>query len=197
MWSHDKLQLYELIKKDGLQHGEFRLASGNISSFYFDCKRCLLTNKGLRTVSRGFAEFVLETLTASEINSAICNQTHVAGMGIGGVPLVTVLATYWDFFDPIFVRESTKVHGTKHQVEGNYKANDKVLVVDDVLTTGKSLAFIITALREEGLNPVRVFTIVDREIGAKKKIENSFNVEVSSMFMSSDFGQIVSPEKIE
>lgn len=143
-----------LIGCGAVRFGEFKLASGATSDYYVDIKRASTDPKVLRLVAEGFVKH-------------LGDAQRVAGMELGAVPLAvaTSLAADVPF---LMVRKQTKGHGTASRIEGVYEPGMRVLVVEDVTTSGGSSAEAVKALREAGLVVTKVVSVVDRESGAAK-----------------------------
>ena len=156
---------YEAFKWDS--NDSFLLASGKKSPFYIDC-RALLAHPDARW------------LVANLACAAICELTFetVGGLEIGAIPLATAISDYAFATQPsktyrtFVVRKQAKDHGLSKQIEGAAKPNDRVLIVDDVLTSGSSILQALRAVEEAKLHASHALVIVDRqEQGGKQKVE--------------------------
>jgi orotate phosphoribosyltransferase len=159
-----RARLIELIKLRSFQEGpEFKLASGKMSTFYFNMKPTMLDSEGAYLV----ASLILDQLEGVEADL-------IGGLEMGAVPIASSVAaiayTQGRELPAFFVRKQAKEHGTQSLVEGLAKgdsmAGKKVVVVEDVTTTGGSALKAADALRAAGAEIVRVITIVDRLDGA-------------------------------
>jgi orotate phosphoribosyltransferase len=157
-------RLIELVKRRSFSTGaEMKLVSGRSSSFYFDMKPTMLDPEGAHLIG----ELVLEALAGAEVDL-------VGGLEMGAVPLVTaVAAASYARGRPlpaVFVRKQAKEHGARKLVEGlapgETLTGKRVVVLEDVTTTGGSATKAIEALKAEGAAIDRVVTIVDRMEGA-------------------------------
>ncbi len=168
----DKLQrLLELIKEKALHiDGEYKLAYGGESGFFFDIKSISLDPEGSNLI----ADIILEKIKEDELEA-------VGGLESGAIPIVAaVTERSYQINRPIngfFVRKQAKNRGTKELIEGNFKENSRVILVDDVTTTGKSVVNAIDAVRERGSTVEKVVTIVDRIHGAKEELKKH-NIEL-------------------
>ena len=157
-----KQRLREIVaKKSFSTGGDYTLASGQTSGFYFDMKPTVLDPNGGRLA----AELILEA-------SATIKFGCVGGMAVGAVPLVAAVSmASADTDQPLpgfLVRKETKERGTKKQIEGNIVPGENILIVEDVTTTGGSAMQAIDAVRREtGGDVPMVVTIVDRLQGAE------------------------------
>lgn len=147
-----------LVKTGALQLGEFTLTSGLQSPIYIDLRRLPSYPDVFRTV------LVLLYTTSLEADHDV-----VVGVATAGIVWATGLALYSG--KPMaYVRSGRKQHGLGRQVEGLVEEK-RVLVVDDVATTGGSLAAAVEALRSAGAQPRYALVIVDREQGARERLQ--------------------------
>ncbi|SHF81245.1 orotate phosphoribosyltransferase [Desulfacinum infernum DSM 9756] len=152
-------RLKEKIYHQAFQYSEtpsFRLASGASSHFYFNCKRVTLDPEGQVLIGN----LIFERIRDLDVQG-------IGGLTLGADPIANAVAyTSWLQGRPIqafVVRKAQKDHGIAARVEGNLRPGDRVVVVDDVITTGGSTLQAIAACREAGLKVVRVVVLVDRQ----------------------------------
>ena len=154
-------ELVPLITAKALRRGAFRLASGREASFYLDAKQVVLDARGSMLVGRA----ILDLLRAHGPLPAA-----VGGMSIGADPVTSAVVTMAgvDGFDlrGFMVRKEPKDHGTKRYIEGPVAPGEKVVIVEDVTTTGGSSLLAIDRAIEFGLVVERVVTVIDRLAGA-------------------------------
>jgi len=133
--------------------GTFTLASGRTSSYYVDIKKAVTQPDLLRTIAEGMAPYA-------------GSADRIAGVELGAVPIAAAvsLASGKPY---LMVRKSTKEHGTKKEFEGELRKGEKVLFVEDVVTTGGTLRAAIERLRAQGAVIDDVVCVVDREEGGK------------------------------
>src|SRR3954463_2785452 len=163
--SASRARLAEIIRKRSFGRGEITLASGRKSDFYFNLKPTMLDPEGAALL----AELTFEALKEDRLD-------YVGGLEMGAVPLAGALAQLsWLKSRPIaafFVRKKPKEHGAKLAVEGLAKGETlqgkRVVIVEDVTTTGGSAIKALDAVREAGGEVVLVYTMVDREEGASE-----------------------------
>ncbi len=159
-----KTRLIEIIKARSFSTGaEMKLASGRTSNFYFNMKPTMLDPEGAHLI----ATLILDTLAGSQVDL-------VGGLEMGAVPLATGVAVAsqirgWPL-RAFFVRKQTKEHGAMKLLEGLAPGENlqgkRVVVLEDVTTTGGSAMKAIAALQAEGAAIERVITVVDRLEGA-------------------------------
>ena len=161
--SASRARLAEIIRKRSFGRGEITLASGRKSDFYFNLKPTMLDPEGAALL----AELTYEALKDDGLD-------YVGGLEMGAVPLAGAIAQLsWIKGHPIaafFVRKKPKEHGARLAVEGLAKGESlqgkRIVIVEDVTTTGGSALKAVEAVREAGGEVALVFTMVDREEGA-------------------------------
>ena len=165
MATRDRKRLMELLKEHSLMFGEFTLASGKKSNFYFDSKRTTLLPEGA-------------FLTAMEILAILDDNgiqaDAIGGMTLGADPIVCPVAALSHVegspLRAFIVRKETKEHGTSRKIEGSLEPGSRVVVVDDVVTTAGSTLKAIEAVEQDGHEIVAVICLVDREEGGTEKL---------------------------
>jgi orotate phosphoribosyltransferase len=181
----DRQRLYAIIRERSFRQGEvFRLVSGRTSTIYFNLKPTMLDPDGARLIGAALAE-----------RAAGLGADHVGGLAMGAVPLVAAAAAMSAVAGrpvrALFVRKEAKDHGTGSQIEGLAEGEDlagrKVVVVEDVTTTGGSAMKAIAALRAAGAGVDHVVTIVDRQEGAEEAFAAE-GVTLHALYRKSDFG---------
>lgn len=175
-----KQKLLVLLKKEALKRGRFVLSSGKISNYYLDGRIITLTPEGAYLV----ASIILEMIKNEDIDA-------VGGPTLGADPIVGAIAALSHIkqtpMKTFIVRKATKEHGTQRQIEGPaLKEKSKVILVDDVATTGKSLVEAKEALDKIGVVVTRSIVIVDREEGAKENLAKA-GLKLESIFKIEDF----------
>lgn len=142
----------------------FTLASGKTSTYYFNCKPTTLDPEGMNLVGTVLFEMAADR-----------DITAAGGLTLGADPLANALSIIsWQRGRPIksfIVRKDAKSHGTQSALEGNVEAGERVIVLDDVITTGGSTIQAINRVREAGLVVDSVIAFIDREEGGREAIE--------------------------
>jgi orotate phosphoribosyltransferase len=160
----DRARLIDIVKaRSFTKGGEMKLASGRSSNFYFNMKPTMLDPEGGRLIG---------TLICSALASRQVDM--VGGLEMGAVPIATAVAVTSQIIGwplpAFFVRKQAKEHGTQSLVEGLPKgqtlAGKRVVIVEDVTTTGGSAMKAIAAVQADGAVVDRVITVVDRLEGA-------------------------------
>ena len=171
----DRDDLLQLIKDLAVVHGKVTLSSGREADYYIDLRRITLHHAAAPLVGR-----VMRELTADWSYAA------AGGLTLGADPVATAIVHASNgAVDAFVVRKSEKAHGLQRRVEGPDVADRRVLVVEDVSTTGSSPLAAIEALREAGAEVVGVATIVDR--GGRAAIE-AVGLPYRSAYTLADLG---------
>jgi orotate phosphoribosyltransferase len=161
--SASRARLAEIIRKRSFGRGEITLASGRKSDFYFNLKPTMLDPEGAALL----ADLSFDALKDDKID-------YIGGLEMGAVPLAGAIAQLsWIKGHPIaafFVRKKPKEHGARLSVEGLAKGETlegkRVVIVEDVTTTGGSAIKAVESVKEAGGIVAMVFTMVDRDEGA-------------------------------
>lgn len=176
-----KAQLLELLKKEAFRKGEIVLSSGKTSSFYIDGRCVTLNAQGAYLV----ASIIFDILKKEEFEA-------IGGPTIGADPIVGALAAISFLkkrpFKTFLIRKTPKAHGRRRQIEGPpLKAGSRLILVDDVATSGKSFLESVDILRGEGFKIDTAVCIVDRQEGAGEALAPK-NCRLISIFGPQDFG---------
>ncbi len=178
-----RARLAEIIRTRSFGRGEITLASGRKSNFYFNLKPTMLDAEGASLL----AELTLDALAGEKID-------YVGGLEMGAVPIAGAIAQLSFMrghpIQAFFVRKKPKEHGAKLTVEGLARGESlqgkRVVVVEDVTTTGGSALKAVEVVREAGGEVVLVFTLVDREEGAADAFKQA-GLAFRSLFRAAEF----------
>ncbi|RYD33119.1 MAG: orotate phosphoribosyltransferase [Verrucomicrobiaceae bacterium] len=182
---HTATALKSLLLEKSVRTGTFTLASGKESDLYIDCRMTALDPFGANLIGDLGWHAV-----RSKIHSEQLQIAAIGGMTLGADPIslavgMTSAAKHPSEALQVFtVRKEPKGHGAGKQIEGNFKAGDTVIVVDDVITTGGSTLKAIDAIEREGGKIAFCLVLVDREEGGRQAIE-ARGVHVISLFTRS------------
>jgi orotate phosphoribosyltransferase len=159
-----KDELKELVRRDAVKFGKFTLASGRESDIYVDMRKVTLSPKGALLIG----SLIHETIKDMDVDA-------IGGLTMGADPIATA-ASLVSFqkgkeLKAFLVRKAAKDHGMKNAVEGPVLPGQKVVIVDDVITTGGSTITAIENARELGLEVVLVIAVFDRMEGGRANIE--------------------------
>ncbi len=176
----DRTELIEQIKNLAVVHGKVTLASGKEADYYVDLRRVTLDGVAAPLVGR-----VMRELTADWSFEA------AGGLTLGADPVAVAMlhaaAAEGQRLDAFVVRKSAKEHGLQRQIEGTAVAGRPVLVVEDTSTTGGSVMTAVDAVRAAGGQIVGVAVIVDRDTGARERIESE-GLQYRAAFGLADLG---------
>ena len=178
-----RARLRDIIHRRSFGYGEVKLASGRMSNFYFNLKPTMLDPEGAALL----AELTYEALKDDGLD-------YIGGLEMGAVPLAGAIAQLsWITGHPIaafFVRKKPKEHGARLSVEGlmpgESLAGKRVVIVEDVTTTGGSAIKAVESVREAGAEIAFVLTIVDREEGATEAFAAQ-GLEFRALYRASEF----------
>lgn len=158
---YSKKELIEKIKEVALLKGDFVLRSGKRTNYYLDKYLFEGYPQILRSVAHHLARLVPEDVT------------RLAGVELGGIPVTVALSLDTDI-PCIFIRKSAKGHGTDKIIEGVYDPADRVLLVEDVVTTGGQSVEMANKLRFDfGLKVVGVLAVLDRQEGSEETFKKA------------------------
>ena len=147
-------ELLRLLATKSFRLGEFRLSSGGRSDYYIDCRTTTLDARGAQLTGQVFLE---------EIQRRGWNPEAIGGLTMGADPIVVAIAVSSGTLNGFLVRKAEKQHGTGQRIEGFRGKAARVVIVDDVCTTGASTIQAIEAAREFGFEIVGVMCLVERE----------------------------------
>jgi orotate phosphoribosyltransferase len=155
---------------NAVEFGEFELSHGGTSDYYVDKYRFETDPRCLSLVADSFA--------------ARLDGERLAGVALGAVPLVaaTSLATDTPY---VIARKEGKEYGTANRIEGELEADESVVVIEDIATTGQSALDAVAALREAGARVERVLVVVDREEGARETLTDA-NIELDALVTAAE-----------
>lgn len=172
--------LRELVGQRSFKFGRFILTSGKESNYYFDGKQVTLHPQGAYLVARAIMEKIKDD-----------NIQAIGGPTLGADPIVGSLAPVFYLeglnIKLFIIRKAAKGHGTMKMIEGpELLAGERVVVVDDVITSGGSIIKAIDTLKEIGCHVVKVIVLVDRLEGGSRNIEE-MGIKVDPIFTIKDF----------
>lgn len=147
-------KLLSVLAHKSFRLGEFKLSSGGTSDYYIDCRTTTLDAVGSRLTGEVFLD---------EIRQREWKVDAIGGLTMGADPIVVAAAVVSGELNGFLVRKAEKQHGTGQRIEGFREKGAKVVIVDDVCTTGASTVQAIEAAREFGFEIVAVMCLVERE----------------------------------
>lgn len=183
----DQEALRSLLLARSVRQGDFVLASGKRSSYYIDARPSTMSAQGQALIGR---------LGLLSIRDQGWTPRAVGGLTMGADPIAYAIAAASAGQPPVIdafsVRKEAKGHGTRRRIEGNFAAGWPVVVVEDVLTTGKSALAAVEAVREEGGEVLGVLTVIDREEGGREAVLEA-GIEVVVLTTTTLLGVPVNP----
>ncbi|MDO4888875.1 MAG: orotate phosphoribosyltransferase [Actinomycetaceae bacterium] len=162
-------RLIELVNDLAVQRGSFTLASGRTSDYYVDMRRATLHHEAGPLIGHVMLDLLEEAGCGAGVVDA------VGGLTMGADPVATAImhaaASRGLDIDAFVVRKEAKDHGMKRQIEGPGIEGRNVVILEDTSTTGGSPIQALQAARTAGANVLAVAVVVDRDTGAREKIE--------------------------
>jgi orotate phosphoribosyltransferase len=178
------MSLLNLLKEKAFEKREVTLASGRKSNFYIDVKRASLEAEGAYLIGQGLFDLIQKNFPEAD---------GVGGLTLGADPLATAVA-YTSFLKkhplPAFiVRKEAKSHGMTKMIEGGHflKPNAKVVILEDVVTSGGSSLEAAKKVKAQGWTILGVAAVVDREEGGREALKAE-DLHLVSLYKKSDFG---------
>lgn len=173
-----KQELLKILKQKSVIRGRITLSSGKKSAYYIDAKMTSLDSRGV-------------VLTAKLFCSQLKGINYIGGPTLGADPFLgAILYECWKRKMPIsgfIVRKQSKKHGTQKLIEGPLKPGSRVVIIEDVITTGTSVYQAIKTVEKFGAKVIKVLILVDRSEGGVEFLEKN-GYPVFSIFKKSDLG---------
>ena len=180
MSNTDREQLFELLKKNAFLKGKVILSSGKESDYYLDARLVTLSAAGAYHTARIMLDMVKDgapdaiggpTLGADPMVGAIGSLSHQQGGSL----------------DTFIIRKAPKAHGKQRQVEGPLlKEGARVVIIDDVATTGKAFVESIEVLSKMNVKVLKAICVIDRQEGTREALAK-FGVPLQSIFTAGEF----------
>jgi len=154
-----------LYKIDAIKFGVFQLSSGQASPYYIDLRVIPSFPDAFREICDSYAQYITEEI-------GLKNFDRIAGIPLAGIPFASQIA--YNLKKPfLYVRKDIKQYGRERRVEGILSSGEKVLLIDDLLTTGLTLKNAAEVVRAEGGVVSDAVVFLDREEGGKQRLEQS------------------------
>jgi orotate phosphoribosyltransferase len=187
MTTKDALRV--LLDQRSLVEGQITLSSGEQSFYYFDCRPVTLSSEGASLV----ADAILDELSAVGVE-----PTAIGGLTHGADPIISAVMMRalerGQRIEGFYVRKEPKKHGTKKWIENQPPPGAKLVIVDDVVTTGHSVLKAVECVQEAGCHVLAVIALVDRCQGGSEEIRKRVPV-YRALFSVADFPRIAEIEK--
>lgn len=181
-------QLLSLLARTSFKLGQFKLSSGGTSDYYVDCRTTTLDARGAQLTGKVFLQ---------EIKKQKWKPKAIGGLTMGADPIVTAVAVTSGKINGFLVRKAEKQHGTGRRIEGFGEKGARVVIVDDVCTTGASTVQAIEAAREFGFKVIGVMCLVEREeANGRPSVEEAASpAPFVSIFTANDVRKVHKPVK--
>jgi orotate phosphoribosyltransferase len=187
-----KDRLLEIVLEKSFQYAEepiFKLVSGGVSNFYFNCKPAMLDPEGKELIGR----LIFAKIRHLDISG-------IGGLELGSVPISSAVSLISQIegkpIKEFIVRKEKKDHGIPAEMEGEFAPGEKVVVVDDVITTGGSTIKAIEGVESLGLKVAKVVVLVDREEMNGKQNIQKLCPEVESLITRSEVMELYNKRKM-
>lgn len=178
----DTADLVTLLAERSVRTGSFTLASGRTSSYYIDARATTMSAHGLEVIGRLGLRAIRDSGWAPDL---------VGGLTLGADPVAYAIALASRAAPPVVdaftVRKDAKQHGTLRRIEGCFRPGATVVVIEDVVTRGRSALRAVEAVRAEGGTVVGILAVVDREEGGRQTIEDA-GVPLRTLVSLTDLG---------
>jgi orotate phosphoribosyltransferase len=182
VWEEEKLFLMKqvgilLIKNNAVKFGDYILTSGKRSPYYIDLRQTISSPITMDWIANSLTRIVVNEIGITRIDK-------ILGVPTAGVPFATVVSQKLGI-PLIYYRQARKEHGVRKKVEGILDRNDRVLIVDDLITTGDSVIEAAEVVRDQGGVVNEMVVLLDREQGGEENLRKS-RIEPHLLFKISD-----------
>jgi uridine monophosphate synthetase len=182
VWEEEKLFLMKqvgilLIKNDAIKFGDYILTSGKRSPYYIDLRLTISSPITMDWIANSLTRIITNEISKDKIDK-------ILGVPTAGVPFATVVSQKLGI-PLIYYRQARKEHGVRKKIEGILERNDRVLIVDDLITTGESVIEAAEVVRDQGSVVNELVVLLDREQGGKERLRAS-RIEPHVLFKISD-----------
>jgi len=182
VWEEEKLFLTKqvgilLIKNDAIKFGDYILASGKKSPYYIDLRLTISSPITMDWIANALTRIVVNEIGKDKVDK-------ILGVPTAGVPFATMVSQKLGI-PLIYYRQARKEHGVRKKIEGTLSRNDRVLIVDDLITTGESVIEAAEVVRDQGGVVNELVVLLDREQGGRERLRAS-RIEPHVLFKISD-----------
>jgi len=173
-----KAELCRILNKIGaLKFGAFKLTSGNVSPYYIDLRIVPSFPDAFQKICNLYVKLIKNDI-------GISNFERIAGIPTAGIPLASLTA--YNLKKPfLYTRPTERLHGRERRVEGILLPGDRVLLMDDLITSGGSLSRAVESIRTEGGVVTDALVMLDREEGGKENLAKE-NVKLHYLLTTSE-----------
>lgn len=182
IWRDEKKYLMKqvslsLIRNDALKIGDYILRSGKKSPYYVDLRLSISNHIAMDWIANSLARIVINEIGREKIDK-------IMGVPTAGIPFATIVSQ--KLAKPmLYYRRERKEHGVRKKIEGILERNDRILMIDDLITTGQSVIDAAEAAREQGGIVCELVVLLDREQGGRESIRRN-NIEPHVLFNISE-----------
>jgi orotate phosphoribosyltransferase len=182
VWEEEKTFLMKqvgilLIKNDAIKFGDYTLASGKKSPYYIDLRLTISSPITMDWIANSLTRIIISEIGKDKIDK-------ILGVPTAGVPFATVVSQKLSI-PLIYYRQARKEHGVRKKIEGILGRNDRVLIIDDLITTGESVIEAAEVVRDQGGVVNELVVLLDREQGGNERLRSS-RIEPHVLFKISD-----------
>ena len=182
VWEEEKTFLMKqvgilLIKNNAIKFGDYILASGKKSPYYIDLRQTISSPITMDWIANSLTRIIINEIGRDRIDK-------ILGVPTAGVPFATVVSQKLGI-PLIYYRQARKEHGVRKKIEGILERNDRVLIIDDLITTGESVIETAEVVRDQGGVVNELVVLLDREQGGKERLRSS-RIEAHVLFKISD-----------
>jgi orotate phosphoribosyltransferase len=182
IWEEEKIFLMKqvgilLIKNNAIKFGDYILTSGKKSPYYIDLRQTISSPITMDWIANSLTRIVLNEIGKDKIDK-------ILGVPTAGVPFATMVSQKLGI-PLIYYRQARKEHGVRKKVEGMLERNDRILIVDDLITTGESVIEAAEVVRDQGGIVNEMVVLLDREQGGQENLRKA-RIEPHWLFKISD-----------
>ncbi len=182
IWEEEKKFLMKqiglmLIRNESIKFGDYTLTSGKKSPYYIDLRQTISSPITMDWISNSLVRIIINEIGKNKIDK-------ILGVPTAGVPFATMVSQKIAL-PLIYYRKARKEHGVRKKIEGSLERNDRVLIIDDLITTGESVIEAAEAVRGQGGIANELVVLLDREQGGAERLRNCY-VEPHILFRVSE-----------
>jgi orotate phosphoribosyltransferase len=166
-----------LVRNESIKFGDYTLTSGKKSPYYIDLRQTISSPITMDWISNSLVRIIMNEIGTNKVDK-------ILGVPTAGVPFATMVSQKLAL-PLIYYRKARKEHGVRKKIEGSVERNDRVLVVDDLITTGESVIEAAEAVREQGAIANELVVLLDREQGGSLRLRQAY-VEPHILFRVSE-----------
>jgi orotate phosphoribosyltransferase len=182
IWEEEKRFLMKqvglmLVRNESIRFGDYTLTSGKKSPYYIDLRATISSPITMDWISNSLVRIIMNEIGTEKVDK-------ILGVPTAGVPFATMVSQKLAL-PLIYYRKARKEHGVRKKIEGSVERNDRVLIVDDLITTGESVIEAAEAVRKQGAIATELVVLLDREQGGSDRLRQAY-VEPHMLFRVSE-----------